>query len=150
MAQFDESHSSYSFDLPSNRGPSLLSGTPAVLSQAFEFVKTLPSVFAQAANEVLEEHVSESRERLEHDEDYQSIAKYYDVVQVDKGEGIEGEGIEMDFGFFKVPPNLGHKPLELEVGDAINPPKAFVRRTIFKKLDDVVEEIGRKVNQHYA
>ena len=146
MAQYDDAPS-YSFDLPVDRGPSLLSGTPAVLTSAFDFLSTLPSVFAQAANEVLEEHVSESRERLERDDDYQSIAKYYDVVQVEDG---EGEGVELDFGFFKVPPNLSHKPLELEVGDAINPPKAFVRRTIFQILDDVVEEIGRKVNQHYA
>ena len=144
MAQYDDAPS-YSFDLPVDRGPSLLSGTPAVLTSAFDFLSTLPSVFAQAANEVLEEHVSESRERLERDDDYQSIAKYYDVVQVE-----DGEGVELDFGFFKVPPNLSHKPLELEVGDAINPPKAFVRRTIFKKLDDVVEEIGRKVSKHYA
>jgi hypothetical protein len=102
-------------------------------------------VFAQAANEVLEEHVSESRERLERDDDYQSIAKYYDVVQVD-----ESDGVELEFGFFKVPDSLSHKPMELEVGDAIHPPKAFVRRTIFKKVDGLVEEMGRKVNQHYA
>ena len=62
----------------------------------------------------------------------------------------DGEGVELDFGFFNVPDSISHKPLELEVGDAIKPPKAFVRRTIFKKLDDVVEDIGKKVNQHYA
>jgi len=146
MAQYDDAPS-YSFDLPVDRGPSLLSGTPAVLGYAYDLLSTLPSVFAQAVNEVLEEHVSESRERLERDDDYQSIAEYYDVVQVEDG---EGEGFELDVGFFKVPANLSHKPLELEVGDAINPPKAFVRRTIFKKVDGLVEEIGRKVNQHYA
>ena len=144
MAQYYDAPS-YSSDLPTDRGPSLLSGTPAVLSYAFEFVATLHSVFAQAANEVLEEHVSESRERLERDDDYQSIAKYYDVVQVD-----ESDGVELEFGFFKVPDSLSHKPMELEVGDAIHPPKAFVRRTIFKKVDGLVEEMGRKVNQHYA
>lgn len=143
MAQYYDAPS-YSFDLPSDRGPSLLCGTPAVLSYAFDFVNTLPTVFAQAANEVLEEHVSESRERLERDDDYQSIAEYYDVVQVE-----DGDGVEMDLGFFKVPPSLSHKPLELEVGDASKPPKAFVRRTIFKKLDGMVEEIGRRVNQYY-
>ena len=94
MAQYDDAPS-YSFDLPVDRGPSLLSGTPAVLTSAFDFLSTLPSVFAQAANEVLEEHVSESRERLERDDDYQSIAKYYDVVQVEDGEG-EGIGMQVE------------------------------------------------------
>ena len=92
-------------------------------------------------NEVLEEHVKESRENLEKDDDYRRLSQYYDVVS------NEDEQDELVFGLFDVPTQLQTKATALEFGDATTPPRAFVRRTLFKEGDKVANKVGKGVRR---
>ena len=138
MAQFGGTPS-HSVDLPySTSGRGLITGLPEVLAYGQALIDSLPSVLATSVNEALEEHVEESRKRLKHDEDYEDLASYYDVSQSDIG--------EFEFGFLDAPDRLQEKITALEFGDAEQPPRAFVRSTLFKRVPRVFEKISSKVN----
>ena len=135
----------YNAPFPSSPSPDLIAGTPAVLGYGRLLLELLPSIYAQSLNEALEDHVSKTRRRLEHDDDYAGLAEYYDVVHV-KNDSDSDEGITLDFGFFGVPTKLHNRVVQLEYGDANQPPRAFVRRTVFKHFDDVIDALSLKVN----
>lgn len=138
MAQFDAPFSTASETI---QGPSLIDGTPAVLEYAQAVIDYLPITYFTAVNDVLEEHVEATREKLTHDPDYKPISAYYDVSGV-----VQDDGIELEFGFFGVPNNLAGLVSRLEYGDATNPPQGFVRRTFYKQFDDIADDIATKTN----
>jgi hypothetical protein len=138
MAQFNAPFSTAS---GRTHGPSLVSGIPSVIQYAKAMLEAFPSTYAMAVNVALEDHVSTARKELEHDTEYSDLSEYYDVV----GE-VGDDGIELEFGFFKVPDNLKGLVSRMEFGDANHPPRAFVRRTVYKGLEDIVKDISTTVN----
>lgn len=124
-------------EIPGEGG--LLSGFPAVIDYADNLVKAFPQILAESVNAVLQEHVEDSRELLDRQEEYSGMSQYYDVVQ---GESPE----EFHFGFDYMPDHLKERANALEFGDAFNPPRAFVRRNVFKKVDELGNKISKKVN----
>ena len=119
----------------------LISGIPSAVEYADLLSSLLPAMLEYSMNEVLEEHVKESRENLEKDDDYRRLSQYYDVVS------NEDEQDELVFGLFDVPAQLQTKATALEFGDATTPPRAFVRRTLFKEGDKVANKVGKGVRR---
>ena len=119
----------------------IISGIPSAVEYADYLITRLPDMLETSMNEVLEEHVKESRENLEKDDDYRRLSQYYDVVS------NEDEQDELVFGLFDVPAQLQTKATALEFGDATTPPRAFVRRTLFKEGDKVANKVGKGVRR---
>ena len=142
MAQFNAPFSTVS---GSTHGPSLIDGSPSVIKYAEAMVEAFPSTYALATNVALEAHVSTARKDLEQDTEYSALSEYYDVV----GE-VGDDGIELEFGFFGVPDNLQGLVSRMEFGDANHPPQAFVRRTVYKKFEDIVNDISTTVNTTFG
>jgi hypothetical protein len=138
MAQFNAPFSTVS---GKTHGPSLIDGSLAVLGNAEIMVESFPSIYALATNTALEDHVSAARKDLEHDTEYSALSEYYDVV----GE-VGDDGIELEFGFFGLPDNLKGLASRMEFGDANHPPQAFVRRTVYKQFESIVNDISTTVN----
>ena len=119
----------------------LISGVPAVVEYSSYLLSLLPDLLTDATNEVLAEHVEESREYLLGDDDYSALASYYDVVQ------DEDEPDELVFGLFDVPAKHHNRAVALEFGDPTTPPRAFVRRTVFKEADKVGDAISQIIRK---
>tara|TARA_B100000929_G_C15452791_1_gene401742 strand:- start:229 stop:678 length:450 start_codon:yes stop_codon:yes gene_type:complete len=139
MAQFNEPFSTSS--VAPQGSPSLIEGTPAVIQYAEAVIKVLPTAYFMAVNVALEEHVEETRKQLEQDPEYSDLSGYYDVSGV-----VEDDGIELEFGFFGVPSNLEGLVSRLEYGDETQPPRGFVRRTVYKQFEDIAKNISTKTN----
>ena len=142
MAQFNAPFSTSS---GSTHGPSLIDGAPSIINFAETMIGSLPSIYAMAVNVTLEDHVSTARKDLERDTEYSALSEYYDVV----GE-VGDDGIELEFGFFNVPDNLKGLVSRMEFGDADHPPQAFVRRTVYKKFEGIVNDISTTVNTTFG
>ena len=138
MAQFNDPFSTNSGP---TYGPSLVDGTPAVLQYTEAIFRSLPVTYFLAVNAALDEHVEDTRKKLEHDHEYSVLSDYYDVSGV-----VTDDGIELEFGFFGAPSNLEGLVSRLEYGDATHPPRGFVRRTVYKHFDDIAAEINTKTN----
>ncbi len=143
MAQFNAPFSTASGAPPF--GPSLLEGTPSVLHYAEDLLEAFPTTYILAANIALEDHVSSARKDLEHDTEYSDLSEYYDVV----GE-FGDDGIELEFGFFGVPSNLEGLVSRLEYGDETHPARAFVRRTVYRQFEDIVNDVTTTVNTTFG
>jgi hypothetical protein len=118
-----------------------ISGIPSAVEYADYLITWLPDMLEDSMNETLEEHVNESREYLKRDAGYSRLAQYYDVVE------DEDEQHTLVFGLFDVPAHLQDRATALEFGDATTPPRAFVRRTLFKEGDKVANEVGKGVRR---
>ena len=119
----------------------IISGIPSAVEYADYLITRLPDMLETSMNEVLEEHVNESREYLKRDDGYRRLSQYYDVVE------DEDEQHTLVFGLFDVPAHLQAKATALEFGDATTPPRAFVRRTLFKEGDKVANNVGKGVRR---
>jgi len=115
----------------------MISGIPAAVEYASYLLTRLPSILEYSMNDVLEEHVHDARERLDRDGDYRQLARYYDVVENEDEEG------ELVFGLFDVPERLKDRAQRLEYGDDKTPPRAFVRRTLFKEGEEIAKKVGK-------
>ena len=123
-------------------GPSMIGGTPSVFQYAELLIESIPSIYSLSINNVLAEHVNDTRKKLKHDEEYSDLSDYYDVEGTHDGD----YGIELELGFFGVPDNLKDLVSRLEYGDANHPARAFVRRTAYKQFEDIVKDVSTKVN----
>ncbi len=117
----------------------IISGMPSAVAYVDYLLTWLPDIMEDAINETLEEHVNESRESLKRDADYHRLSQYYDVV--------EDEDVQhtLVFGLFDVPSRMQAKATALEFGDATTPPRAFVRRTLFKANDKIAKKVDDRV-----
>jgi hypothetical protein len=129
----------------------LISGIPAVVEYSSYLLSLLPDILTDATNEVLAEHVEASRESLLRDDDYSALASYYDVVQDEDEGGVrvnsDGGTDELVFGLFDVPAKHHNRAMALEFGDPATPPRAFVRRTVFKEADKVGDAISQIIRK---
>ena len=142
MAQYNEPFSTDSVPL---HGKGLFNGIPAVVTAGVALIEQFPEIVARSLNEALDTHVTKARERLLDDEEYSELSEYYDVVQMEEDTAIEG-GVELAFGFFGMPAKLEELVTLLEYGDANHPPRAFVRRTVFKEIPSVTDSVGVKIS----
>ena len=90
--------------------------------------------------------MEDAHKDLNRQEEYARVANHYDV------ERSEDREVAFNFGFFN-PKNRALSENEqalinaLEYGDAENPPRAFVRRNLFKKVDQLGREITKEINR---
>jgi|TARA_B110001454_G_C12538159_1_gene358195 hypothetical protein len=117
------------------------SGIPAQISYGNRLYLQLADLTEIAVNKALQKHVDESRTKLERDEEYAPLAPYYDVRQVEDSDDL------FEFGLYDVP--RSHQPLAkaLEFGANSVPPRAFLRRNLFKEAKTLSKDISRELNR---
>ena len=142
MAQYNAPFSS---DSPPIQGDGIFNGIPSAITAVEDLLGLFPSVYIRALNEALEDHVTDTRKRLEHDSEYSELSEYYDVVQV-TDESLSEDGIELSFGFVGLSDKLEKLVTRLEYGDANQPPRALIRRTVFKEITPITDVIGAKIS----
>ena len=119
-----------------------LSGIPAYVSYGNRLSLQLPEITTYAVNQILDLHVTSTREVLAGDEQYAELAPYYDVTQGEDFSDAPG----LTFGFFNVPAHLQEKATALEYGDTKTPPQGFVRSTLFKEAAPLSKQISNEMD----
>ena len=117
------------------------SGIPAQISYGNRLYLQLADLMEIAVNKALQQHVDESRIKLERDEDYAPLAPYYNARQMEDSEDL------FEFGLFDVPRRFHSLANALEYGSTNIPPRAFLRRTLFKEAKTLSKDISRELNR---
>ncbi len=138
----DQNSSMPTYSTSSSQG--LFSGIPAVIAYGDLLYDNIPEIIAESVNVVLDKHVVDSQKSLRRQPEYNSVAKYYDVQQ------SSDRRTSFNFGFFhpangRLTAKTQQRIHDLEYGDAENPPRAFVRRNLFKKVDSLGNEITKEI-----
>ena len=117
------------------------SGIPAQISHGNRLYLQLADLTEIAVNKALQTHVDKSRTKLERDEEYALLAPYYDVRQVEDSVDL------FEFGLYDVPRRYQSLAKAMEYGTNSIPPRAFLRRNLFKEAKSLSKEISQELDR---